>query len=96
MCIVFDIVIWIESCKTKIESIVYLLDIYNILITYRSLSDENEIIKKELEKDDYNVVDDAHSTLGDSDDKLYENIKGVADKNKEHDKNKDPNMKKKN
>ena len=59
------------------------------------MSDEYDIDKKESKKDDYNVVDDAHSTLGDSSDKIYENVKAVANKNKEHDKDKDSNMKKK-
>jgi hypothetical protein len=52
--------------------------------------------KKESKKDGYNVVDDAHSTLGDSSDKIYENVKTVANKNKEHDKNMASNIKKKN
>ena len=60
------------------------------------MSDEYDIDKKESKKDNYNVVDDAHSTLGDSSDKIYENVKAVADKNKEHDKNIASNIKKKN
>ena len=58
------------------------------------MSDEYDIDKKESKKDDYNVVDDAHSTLGDSSDKIYENVKAVANKNKEHDKNMTSNIKK--
>ena len=58
------------------------------------MSDEYDIDKKESKKDDYNVIDDAHSTLGDSSDKIYENVKAVANKNKEHDKNMASNIKK--
>jgi len=54
------------------------------------LTDEYDIDKKELEKNDSNVVDDAHSTLGDSSDKIYESIKTVTDKNKDA----DPSVKK--
>jgi hypothetical protein len=59
------------------------------------LTNEDDIDMKELEKDDHNVVDDAHSTLGDASDKLYENVRAVTDKNQEHDKNKDSTVKKK-
>jgi hypothetical protein len=61
------------------------------------LTDEYDKEKKELEKDDYNGLDDAHSTLGDSSNKIYENFKAVADENKEDNvKDKGPNIKKKN
>ena len=60
------------------------------------MSDEYDIDKKESKKDVYNVVDDAHSTLGDSSDKIYENIKAVTHKNKENTKDAGSNMKKKN
>ena len=60
------------------------------------MSDEYDIDKEELKRDDYNVIDDAHSTLGDSSDKIHMNAKAVANKNKEHDKDIDSNKKKKN
>ncbi len=74
-----------------------MLDIYlKYVIIFRLLSEEYDIDKEESKKDDNNVVNDAHSTLGDSNNKLYENIETETNENKESDINTNPKIKKKN
>lgn len=60
------------------------------------MSDEYDADKEELKRDDYSVIDDAHSTLGDSSNKIHMNAKKMANKNKEDDKDIIHNKKKKN